>query len=80
MAPHNHADCVGNYCDAVLSGEIITSAACWHSSPKGEELGHLDPLAKNKGKTPVFEHDESKGVKLSALDPLGTDGLEIDDK
>jgi len=23
MAPRNHADCVGSYCDAVLSGEII---------------------------------------------------------
>jgi hypothetical protein len=23
MSPRNHADCVGNYCDAVLSGEII---------------------------------------------------------
>jgi hypothetical protein len=24
MSPHNHADCVGNYCDAILSGEIVT--------------------------------------------------------
>ena len=23
MAPRNHADCVGSYCDAILSGEII---------------------------------------------------------
>ena len=23
MAPHNYADCVGNYCDAILSGEIV---------------------------------------------------------
>ena len=23
MSPRNHADCVGNYCDAILSGEII---------------------------------------------------------
>jgi hypothetical protein len=30
--PENHADCVGNYCDAVLSDEIVTSAACWMSS------------------------------------------------
>jgi hypothetical protein len=30
MSPRNHADCVGNYCDAVLSGEIIT--ACCNSS------------------------------------------------
>ena len=30
MSPHNYADCVGNYCVAVLSGEIV--AACWHSS------------------------------------------------
>jgi hypothetical protein len=50
------------------------------TSSKGEELGHLDPLAKNKGKTPVLEHGEPKGAKLSALGPLGTDGLEIDDK
>ena len=32
MAPRNHAACVGNNCDAVLSGEIVTPAACWHSS------------------------------------------------
>ena len=24
MSPRNHADCVGSYCDAILSGEIIT--------------------------------------------------------
>ena len=30
MSPHNYADCVGNYCNAVLSGEI--AAACWLSS------------------------------------------------
>jgi hypothetical protein len=29
MSPRNRADCVGNYCDAIL---IITPAACWHSS------------------------------------------------
>ena len=23
MAPRNHAACVGSYCDAILSGEII---------------------------------------------------------
>ena len=23
MSPRNHADCVGNYCEAILSGEII---------------------------------------------------------
>jgi hypothetical protein len=27
MSPHNYADCVGNYCVAVLSCEIVT--ACW---------------------------------------------------
>jgi len=32
MAPRNHADCVGNYRTAVLSGGIITFSACWHSS------------------------------------------------
>ena len=32
MSPHNQAACIGNDCDAVLSGEIITSAACWMSS------------------------------------------------
>ena len=31
MSLRNHADCIGNYCDAVLSVEIIASAACWHS-------------------------------------------------
>jgi hypothetical protein len=32
MAPRNHAACIGNDCDAVLSGEIVTSAGCWMSS------------------------------------------------
>ena len=32
MALRNHAACIGNDCDAVLGGEIVTSAACWHSS------------------------------------------------
>jgi len=32
MALRNHAACIGNDCDAVLSGEIVTSAVCWHSS------------------------------------------------
>jgi hypothetical protein len=32
VSPRNHADCIGNYCDAILSGEIITPAPCWHSS------------------------------------------------
>jgi hypothetical protein len=27
ILPRNHADCIGNYCDAVLSGDIVTSAA-----------------------------------------------------
>ena len=31
MSPRNNAVCIGNYCDAVLSGEI-TSASCWRSS------------------------------------------------
>jgi len=30
VTPHNHADCVGNDCNAVLSGDIVTS--CWLSS------------------------------------------------
>ena len=30
MSPHNYAECVGSYCNAVLSGDII--AACWHRS------------------------------------------------
>jgi hypothetical protein len=30
MSPHNYANCIGNYCVAVLSGEIAT--ACWLSS------------------------------------------------
>jgi hypothetical protein len=23
MSPRNHAACIGNYCDAILSGEIV---------------------------------------------------------
>jgi hypothetical protein len=32
MSLRNHTACIGNYCDAVLSGEIVTSAAYWHRS------------------------------------------------
>jgi hypothetical protein len=35
MAPRNHADCVDNYCHAILSGEII---AAW------SEYEHVNQL------------------------------------
>jgi hypothetical protein len=56
MAPHNYADCVGNYCVAVLSGEVVTSAACWYSTVwlrviqvrRSIRWIHWDRLAKNQ--------------------------------
>jgi hypothetical protein len=54
MSPRNHADCVGNYCDAVLSGHFRSllaqfglmpkSKRGWAASDPGEALDWLDVL------------------------------------
>jgi len=51
MSPRNHADCVGNYCDAVLSGEIIAGRYVQLAIER-----HLDDL----------EHAHKRGLHFDA--------------
>ena len=51
MSPRNHADCVGNYCDAILSGEIITGRYVQLAVER-----HLDDL----------EHAHHRGLHFDA--------------
>jgi hypothetical protein len=54
MSPRNHADCVGNYCEAVLSGHFRSLLAQFGLTPKsrlglaardpGEAVDPLDAL------------------------------------
>jgi hypothetical protein len=46
MSPRNHADCVGNYCNAVLSGDISRSLlAQFGLTPKSKRgLAASDPV------------------------------------
>ena len=36
MSPRNHADCVGNYCDDVLSGHFRSLLAQFGLTPKSK--------------------------------------------
>ena len=36
MAPHNHADCIGNDCDAILSGHFRSLLAQFGLTPKSK--------------------------------------------
>jgi len=36
MSPRNHADCIGNYCDAVLSGHFRNLLAQFGLTPKSK--------------------------------------------
>jgi len=51
MSPRNHADCVGNYCDAVLSDEIIAGRYVQLAVER-----HLDDL----------EHAHQRGLHFDA--------------
>jgi phage terminase large subunit-like protein len=51
MSPRNHADCVGNYCDAVLTGEIIAGRYVQLAVER-----HLDDL----------EHAHQRGLHFDA--------------
>ena len=58
MAPRNHAACVGSYCDAILSGEIIAG--------RYVELAvrrHLDDIehAHERGLVGFFSSSDSTG-------------------
>ena len=54
MSLRNHADCVGNYCDAVLSGEIITGRS----------------LLAQFGLTPKSKRGRAASDQGEAADPL----------
>ena len=64
MAPRNHAACVGSYCDAILSGEIIAG--------RYVELAvrrHLDDLEHGLGS--FFSSSDSAGGSAEAVDEDG---------
>ena len=68
MAPRNHAACVGSYCEAILSGEIIAG--------RYVELAvrrHLDDLehAHERGLVSFFSSSDSTGGSVDAVDEDG---------
>ena len=68
MAPRNHAACVGSYCDAILSGEIIAG--------RYVELAvrrHLDDLehAHERGLVGFFSSSDPTGDSIDAVDEDG---------
>ena len=68
MAPRNHAACVGSYCDAILSGEIIAG--------RYVELAvrrYLDDLehAHERGLGSFFSSGDSTGGSVDAVDEDG---------
>ena len=68
MPPRNHADCVGNYCDAILSGEIIAG--------RYVELAvrrHLDDIehAHERGLVGFFSSSDSTGGSVDSVDEDG---------
>ena len=68
MAPRNHAACVGSYCDAILSDEIIAG--------RYVELAirrYLDDLehAHERGLVGFFSSSDSTGSSVDAVDEDG---------
>ena len=68
MAPRNHAACVGSYCDAILSGEIIAG--------RYVELAvrrYLDDIehAHERGLVGFFSSSDSTGGSVDSVDEGG---------
>ncbi len=66
MSPRNHADCVGNDCDAVLSGEIIAGRYVQLAVER-----HLDDL--EHGLAGFFSSSDSTGGS-ACVDDVDEDG------
>ncbi|MFP6765762.1 MAG: hypothetical protein VB858_19180 [Planctomycetaceae bacterium] len=71
MSPRNHADCVGNYSDAVLSGEIIAGRtfrsllAQFGLTPKSKRgLAARDPVRMRGDIACILRWDKNQSLPL----------------
>ena len=65
MAPRNHAACVGSYCDAILSGEIIAGRYVELAVRRYFEHAH------ERGLVGFFSSSDSTGGSVDTVDEDG---------